>query len=168
MKNRKSLFALVLVVMVLILGVGYAVVNSVDLVISGTASAKTTDLDVVITAATPNDTTADVYGTVSNPADLTATIKVANMVEVGEKQTVTYTIKNNEKDVSAKITEKTIVPASNAFFKVTTDLGTEGITIGAGSTGTVTVTVELTKLPIESTDSEVDVTVTLKAEAAQA
>ncbi len=167
MKNKKHLYGLIIFVMVLVLGVGYAVVSSVDLTITGTAGTETKNLDVVISAASPNDTSADVYGTVTNPAGLTATIHVANMQAVGETQTVTYTITNNETDVAASILKKTITVDKSEFFSVTTSVDSNPVVAQANGTATVTVTVTLIKMPIEAADSTANITVTLTASAVQ-
>ena len=167
MKKKKSMFALALIAMVLVLGVGYAVISGVTLTISGSASTETRDLDVVISAATPNDNTKDVYGEVSNPNDLNATIHVANMKAVNETQTVTYTIKNNETDVAAEISKKSISPASNEYFEVTTSVDSSTVTAQPNGTTTVDVTVKLKKIPLESSAASTDITVQLNAEAVQ-
>ena len=168
MKNKKHLYGLIIFVMVLVLGVGYAVVSSVDLTITGTAGTETKNLDVVISAASPNNTSADVYGTVTNPAGLTATIHVANMQAVGETQTVTYTITNREADVAASILKKTITVDKSEFFNVTTSVDSSPVVAAKNNgTATVTVTVELIKMPIASADSTANITVTLEASAVQ-
>lgn len=167
MKKKKSMFALALIAMVLVLGVGYAVISGVTLTISGSASTETKDLDVVISAANPNDTTKDVYGTVSNPNDLNATIHVANMKKVGETQTVTYTITNNEDDVAAEISKKSITPASNEYFEVTTSVDSTTVIAQPKGTTTVDVTVRLKKIPLEAADATANIEVKLDAAAVQ-
>ena len=173
MKNRKSLLGLALDVMVLVLGVGYAVVSSVNLTVSGTAETETKDLDVVISAANPSDNTTDTYGTVKNPADKTATITVKNMTGTADTRTVTYTVKNNEEDLAAKVYVKTpasdIVVGKSDYFNVVTSVDGVGnaITIPAGGTDTFTVTVTLKKVPIETSDSSTDITITLTADPVQ-
>lgn len=167
MKNRKSLLGLVLVVMVLVLGVGYAVVSSVDLTISGTATVGDSNLDVVISAANPNDTSTDYYGTVTNPAGLTATITVKNMTTVGDggAKTITYTITNNETDYDAEVTEKSVTVDKSDYFDVVTSLASGAkITVPAGGTNTMTVTVKLKKMPMAAADATGNITITLKAD----
>ncbi len=172
MKNKKSLLGLVLVIMVLVLGVGYAVVTSVNLNITGTANTETKDLDVVISAANPNDTTSNTYGTVSNPVDTNATITVKNMTGLSDTRTVTYTVSNRETDLDAKVYVKTaasdITVSKSDYFNVVTSVDGVGnaITVPAGSTATFTVTVSLKKMPIESTDSSTDITIKLTADPA--
>ena len=166
MKNKKHLYGLIIFVMVLVLGVGYAVVSSVDLTITGTAGTETKNLDVVISAANPSDTTANVYGTVTNPAGLTATITVKNMQEVGETQTVTDTITNKDPDVNASVLKKTITVDKSEFFEVTTSVDSTPVVVNANNgTNTVTVTVRLKKMPIEEADSTANITVVLEASA---
>ncbi len=161
MKNKKSLLSVCLLVLVLILGVGYAVVSSVNLTISGTAKVGTSDLKVSFngTATTPNN------GKVSATAtdgSLSANIAVTDLT-LGESVTATYTIQNKETDVNAQILKKSITNDKDAYFKVTTDVDSSAKTIVAGGTTTVTVTVELIKTPVESADSTANITVTLEA-----
>lgn len=167
MKKKNSMFALALIAMVLVLGVGYAVISGVTLTISGSASTATKNLDVVISAANPNDTSANVYGTVTNPAGLTATIHVANMSSVGETQTVTYTISNRDSDVAAEISMKSITPSNNEYFEVTTSVDSSTVTVRPNDTNTVTVTVRLKKMPLIDADSSANITVELNANPVQ-
>jgi hypothetical protein len=175
MKNRKSLLGLVLVVMVLVLGVGYAVVSSISLTVSGSAETVTKNLDVVISAASP--TSGNTYGTVSNPADKTATITVTGMTGTSDTRTVTYTVQNKETDLDAKVyvdSSSDIVvknsdnSANSSHFTVTTSITGESnaITVPAGGTRTFTVTVGLSAMPIEGNDSTANITITLTADPA--
>ena len=161
MKNKKSLLGLGLLALVLVLGVGYAVVSSQNLSISGTASVAASTLDVVftedITTAGKGTTTA------TKTSDLAATISVTGLTEVGDVATATYTIKNNEKDLAAEITKASITNNKEAFFKVTTTVDSTATTIAKEGTATVTVTVELIKMPIEESDSTATISVNLLA-----
>lgn len=164
MKNRRTLITTILLAVVLFLGVGYAVISSVTLTINGNISAKTEELDVVISAANPDAAATGVtaYGTVTNPAGLTATLTVTDL-EYGaaNAKTVAYTITNND-TVSATITQGTITVAKSEFFSVTTDLASP-VTVAAGGTTTVNVTVELIKKPIQDTDSTTTATINFTA-----
>lgn len=161
MKKKRSLFIAGLLAIVLVLGVGYAVVNGVILEISGDAAAKTEELNVYFTDAT-EVSSEKVIATAENEA-LTASIDVNDLV-LGEKVTATYTIKNGESDVNAVISKNNITNSKEEFFKVTTDVDSSTKTIESGSTDTVTVTVELIKTPIEIADSTATIEVQLAAE----
>lgn len=160
MKNKKSLLSVCLLVLVLILGVGYAVVSSVDLTISGTAKVKSSNLKVSFNGtATPSS---DKVTATATDKSLSANIAVTDLT-LGESVTATYTIQNEETDVNAQILKKSITNDKEAYFKVTTDVDSSAKTITAGGTTTVTVTVELIKTPVESADSTANITVTLEA-----
>ena len=168
MKSRNGKLALVALALVLVLGVGYAVINSVSLSVTGTAATESKDLDVVINAATP--TTGTTQGAVSSPANKSATITVTGMTGTSDSRTVTYTVKNNESDVDAKVyvdAAEDIVVSKSSFFSVTTSITGEAnaITVPAGGTETFTVTVGLKKLPVASADSSTDITITITADA---
>ena len=172
MKNRKSLLGLVLIVMVLVLGIGYAVVSSVTLDVTGTAATETKDLDVVISAANPNDTTGITYGTVSNPVDTHATIKVTDMTGISDTRTVTYTVANRESDLSAKVyvaSASDIKISKSEFFDVATSITgvANAITIPAGGSATFTVTVSLSKMPITAGDSSTTIGIDITADPVQ-
>ena len=165
--KRRNFFALALVAMVLVLGVGYATVSQVILTISGDAAVKDTDLKVVFNG----NTTTDLSGKSSDDAaveassvdgGLTANIKVTGLTKVGETVSATYEIENRETDLNASVIEKTITNDKSEFFEVTTDMTTAKPIAAEGKT-TVTVTVKLIKLPIISDDSTANITVELTA-----
>lgn len=179
MKNRKSLLSLAIVVLVLVLGVGYAAVNAVDLTISGTASAKTDDLNVHFVGgevATVGATNGKV--TATETTGKTATITVTDLT-FNETVSATYNIINEEGDLAAKLSEKEIkVVATQAgedgtkkdltdYFQVTLELGDKAAALPAGETTTAKVTVKLVKTPTAAIDSSADITVTILAEAVQ-
>ena len=171
MKNRKSLIASILVVMVLVLGVGYAVISSTSLLVNGTAATETRDLNVVISAASP--TTGDTQGAVHSPADKSATITVTNMTTTSDTRTVTYTVTNNEDDADAEVYVNTpatdIVVSNSTYFNVTTSIdgSSNKITVPAKGTNTFTVTVSLKKIPVASADSTTDITINITADPVQ-
>ena len=169
MKSKKGLIGLVVIVAVLVLGIGYAVVSAVSLSVTGTAAAATSDLDVTITAATP--TAAPTIGAVSSPADKNATFTVTGMTGLSDTRTITYTVSNNESDVSAKVyvaTPATDITVTNSeYFDVATSIDgvANAITIPHGQTATFTVTVSLKKIPLTNeTNSSGNCTITITAD----
>ena len=174
MKKRGSFYILVLIIMVAVLGVGYAVVSSVYPQITGTAETQTKNLNVVISAATP--TNGNTIGGVSNPADLSATITVSNMTGTTDSRTVTYTVSNGESDLDAKvyvdtpatdiIVHKHGTTTDSEHFVVSTSVNGEAnaIIVPANGTATFTVTVSLSALPITAADSSADITINLTAD----
>lgn len=158
MRNRKSLLSISIFTLVLVLSVGYAVVNSVELDISGAAAAVAQDLKVSFKSATP--TTGDVKGTVTE-GSLSASI-TANNLTLNNPVTVTYVVENSETDVNALIKEKTITNSNEEYFSVTTNVK-DGVTCNAKSTTSVVVTVTLIKTPVEVEDNSASIDIVLSA-----
>lgn len=165
MKNKKSLLSLGLLALVLVLGVGYAVVSSVTLDISGTAKIKDSNLAVSFNGVTSVSDDAKVTATATDGA-LSATIAVKDLV-LNETVTATYTIKNTENDVNAEVIKASIENDKSNYFTVTTDVDSAAKTIDAGGTNTVTVTVKLAKTPVSIDDSTATIKVNLTASPVQ-
>lgn len=165
MKNKKSLLSFGLLALVLVLGVGYAVVSSVNLDISGTAKVKGTDLKVSFNGTT-TVSSADKVTATATDGTLNATIAVKDLT-LNEAVTATYTIKNEETDVNASVVKASIENDKSAYFEVTTDVDSSAKTIDAAGTGTVTVTVKLIKTPVADTDSTATIKVNLTASPVQ-
>ena len=169
MKSKKGLIGLIVIVAVLVLGIGYAVISNVSLTVSGSASAAERDLDVVISAASPNDSTADTYGTVNSPANKSATFTANNLTRTTDTRTVTYTVTNND-EVTAYvyIADASAIENSNStYFDVSTSiLGTTSgnvLTIASGQTATFTVSTHLTSVPVDAQSTTITVTLTATA-----
>ena len=158
MKNRKSLLTISIFALVLVLSVGYAVVSSVELDITGTAEAQAQDLKVSFKSASPNS--GDVKGTVT-AGSLTASL-TANNLTLNNPVTVTYVVENSETDVNALIKEKTITNSNTEYFSVTTNAAS-GLTCNAKGTTNVTVTVTLIKTPVETADNSANIEIALTA-----
>lgn len=163
MKNKKSLLGLVLLLLVAILGVGYAVVNNTQLKITGEASVKTEELDVHFTNATSGNADKVTATVTSNTKE--ATINVKDMV-LNETLTATYTIKNEETDVTATLKTPVVNVGNSTYFSATAELAKN--TLGPGEETTITVTVKSIKTPVAETDSKTSITVTIDAEPAAA
>ena len=161
MKNKKSLLSLVIFALVLILGVGYAVVSSVDLTIGGTAGVKNASLKVDFESVADTKTSgATISHTLTQHAkedEFTITDMVLN-----ETVTMEYTVANHETDVDADLTEKIALSNNNPeYFEVSYKIN--GNEIKAGGTTTVTVTVKLVKTPVTEAQGKTTVSLTLNA-----
>lgn len=161
MKNRRSFLILTLLVLVLFLGVGYAVVSSVGLEIGGTADVQGADLKVSFNGNTEVSNEQKVTATAVDNS-LSATIEVKNL-ELNEVVTATYYIKNTETDVDASVVVSNIENNKTDFFEVFTDVDATAKTIEAGGVDSVTVTVKLIKTPIDEDDSSATIKVILTA-----
>lgn len=168
MRSRKSFLGLGILVLMLVLGVGYAVVNNVTLTISGTATAKEADLNVHFTdevVVTNNATNATASGSHTDGID--ATITVADMT-LEEEVTLVYTIVNEEADVNASLAtpdvtvENTNGDDLSSYFNVTATLGKNTLNAN-GDTTTVTVVVKLAQTPTIADYSTADINITIDA-----
>lgn len=160
MKNRKKMITTALIVLVLLLGVGYATVSSVNLNINGTANAETKELQVFYDGV--NSGTSDKVTAISSPdKERTATFTVENMT-LDETVTMTFEVKNYETDVNATLAAPSVTQNTNRdYFQVTTSC--DKTTLNAGDTATITVNVKLIKTPVTAEAGSTTVTVGMTA-----
>lgn len=161
MNRKKTLYGLGLLALILVLGVGYAVVSEVTLNIDGSATVASEALKVSFNGVTDTEDDGKVVAS-STDNSLNASIQVTNLT-LNEAVSATYTIKNQETDVDANVIKKQISNDKPEFFEVTTSVDDSAETITAGGTGTVTVTVKLIKTPIETSDSTANIQIDLTA-----
>ena len=164
--KKKSLISFIFIVLICALGVGYAVVSSVQLNINGTVSTAESTMSVSFEGTTTTGGKGTTTATATKDS-LVASISVTGLEAIGDTATATYTIQNSETDLDAKITKKTISNDKEAFFEVTTSVDSTETVIGKASTGTVTITVKLIKVPIDAADSTASITITLEASPVQ-
>ena len=159
MKNKKSLLSLGLVALVLVLGVGYAVVSSVGLTFGGSATVADAQLKVDIESVTHTApegvTVVDAVEQHSKTANFTIT-----GMKLNETVTITYTVANHETDVDAKLTGSTLT-GNNDYFTASYAISNNG-ELAKNGTATVTVTVKMVKTPV-ATNGKADFTFTLDA-----
>lgn len=160
MKNRKKMITTALIVLVLLLGVGYATVSSVSLNINGTSKAETKELQVFYDG-TNSGTSAKVTA-ISSPANTrAATFTVENMT-LNETVTMTFEVKNYETDVNATLAAPSVTQNTKSeYFQVTTSC--DKTTLNAGETATITVNVKLIKTPVSEEAGSTTVTVEMAA-----
>ena len=160
MKNRKKMITTALIVLVLLLGVGYATVSSVSLNINGTANAESKELQVFYDGV--NSGTSAKVTTISSPDKArTATFTVDNMT-LNETVTMTFEVKNYETDVNATLAAPNVTQNTNGdYFQVTTSC--DKTTLNAGDTATITVNVKLIKTPVTAEAGSTTVTVGMAA-----
>ena len=160
MKNRKKMITTALIVLVLLLGVGYATVSSVSLNINGTANAESKELQVFYDGV--NSGTSAKVTAISSPANTrAATFTVENMT-LNETVTMTFEVKNYETDVNATLAAPSVTQNTNEeYFQVTTSC--DKTTLNAGDTATITVNVKLIKTPVTDEAGSTTVTVSMVA-----
>lgn len=164
MKKKSNYFLLILLALSFVLGVGYAVVNSISLTVTGTVGAASENLDVYFTGETSVSNASKVTAT-ATAGSLDATISVKNM-ELNETVTATYYVENNEIDVAGYLTQESLTNTNQDYFTVTSTVGNNQY-VCADKAGTTPVTVHITmkKTPVDSADSSTSITLKLKAEA---
>lgn len=160
MKNRKKMITTALIVLVLLLGVGYATVSSVSLNINGTSKAETKELQVFYDG-TNSGTSAKVTA-ISSPVNTrAATFTVENMT-LNETVTMTFKVKNYETDVNATLAAPSVTQnTKQEYFQVTTSC--DKTTLNAGDTAIITVNVKLIKTPVSEEAGSTTVTVEMAA-----
>lgn len=164
MKQKRTFIILLLIISILCLGIAYASITSVNLTISGTATASPDTNNFVVKFADNGTTTktgnSGIVAT-TTASDQAATLNISGLTAAGEKVVATWTIENTSADLSAEIETKTSeITGSTEYFQITTEIAGASenkATIPAkdtensvDGTTTVTVTVELLKTPIES------------------
>lgn len=144
--TNKIIFTIVLAA-VLIIGIGYAAINSIKLEITGQLAAAPSDANFTVkfTGADPSVEGGNVLA--KTTGDLTATLDVKGLTAKGQTATATYTIQNTSADLSANLTATTS-NQNTEYFKVLT--GFSETSIAKGETSTLTVTVELLKTPVDA------------------
>lgn len=165
MKKRTGIIGVLIAI--LVLGIGYAAVSGVDLLVNGTANVKVDDANFKVhydQSANPTITMGDgVVNTATVTAtytdDLHATINVDGFTKRGDKVTVVYTIVNESEDIDATLSSPEIGEFDTEYFNVTATLGKEELAKG-GDTTTLTVVVEAIKTPtVDDVSTNINITV---------
>lgn len=180
MNNKKTIIALLLLVAVLALGIGYAAITQ-TLKINGTATARESaaafDIHFIDATADTNQTTPSSENNqkeVSSTAAITSNNKVAQMsvtlTDVNDSQTCTFTVENTSLDgiqaiikpSNVKITSDASgqTPFTSEYFTITTNI-TSDITIPSttgSNTSAFTVTVSLKKPYIDTSQEQTEQT----------
>ena len=166
-QNKKTLqIVLVVLIAILTLGIGYASISAINLIINGNATASVDqnnfDVHFVSTSDTPSlsgNVTPTGSASISQQDNKVALFDVGGMTKVGDYVIATYTILNNSNGIGADIT--LIVTSSNSeYFKVTETISDSQLQAGDTTTGTIKV--EMIKTPID-TNVSTSVTGTLTA-----
>lgn len=161
MNKKRTILGGAILVAVLMLGIGYAAINSVTLNITGSATAdpNAANFKVLFDQSVTPTTTGKGTTTATITGDAAATMTVTGLTAKGDVATATYTIKNASPDLSANVEVTTDSISNTEYFKITSSLGKATLT--NNDTTTVTVTVELLKTPVtDSVTGNIDVKLT--------
>ena len=163
-KNKKTLqIVLLVVIAVVTLGIGYAAISAVNLIINGnaTASVDQNNFKVHFTQAQAISGSTGVSGTssIDTQDDTKATFDVTGLTKVGDYAEAVYTVRNDSNGVGAEIS-LSVSNSNSEYFKVTETILDNKLQ--AGEETTAKVKVEMIKTPI--TDSvSTSITATLTA-----
>ena len=163
-QNKKALqIGLFVLVAIVVLGVGYAAISAVNLIVNGnaTASVDQNNFKVHFTQAQAISGSTGVSGTstIDSQDDTTATFDVTGLTKVGDYAEAVYTVRNDSNGIGAEITLN-LESSNTEYFKVTETILDNKLQ--AGEETTAKVRVEMIKTPI--TDSvSTSITATLTA-----
>ena len=163
-RNKKALqIGLFILIAIVVLGVGYAAISSVNLIINGntTTSVNQNNFKVHFTGAHGITGSTGVSGTsnIDSQDDTKATFDVTGLTKVGDYAEAVYTVRNDSNGVGAEI-KLSVTNTNSEYFKVTETIQDDKLQ--AGEETTAKVKVEMIKTPI--TDSvSTSITATLTA-----
>ena len=166
MRSKNNYKLIILLALVLFLSIGYAVVNSVSLTISGKTGAQNYNLKVQTTGNTyiSNPTKGKIVKLTSNEI----TVEVNDM-ELNETISFEVELVNNETDVSATSANEIFDSSNNKYFFVDCRIGDglsgtsqpfevkeycDSFTIPPGGKRTALITIKLIKTPITEEDAK--------------
>ena len=163
-KNKKTLqIVLLVVIAVVTLGIGYAAISAVNLIINGnaTASVDQNNFKVHFTQAQAisGSTGASGISTIDSQDDTKAMFDVTGLTKVGDYAEAVYTVRNDSNGIGAEITLN-LTSSNTEYFKVTETI--QDNKLQAGEETTAKVKVEMIKTPITDAVST-SITATLTA-----
>ena len=158
-QNKKQLKILTFaLIMVVVLGIGYAGITAINLVINGEATASVDQNNFKVKFLSEENVTPTITGGENNTVevvdDLTAKFSVNTLTAEGDSEVATFRVRNDSKGIGAKI-KLGLTNTNTDYFKVTEYIADSELQ--AGDETTVTITVEMLKTPVES---EVSTTIT--------
>lgn len=156
--NNKRTFQIVLFVLIglVVLGIGYAGITAVDLIVNGhglvTASQANFIVHFISTTTSPKITTGTGTAWIDRNDDTIASFEVTGLSKKGDTAVATYTVKNDSNDIGADVSIE-LEYTNCEWFRVTESI--QDSQLKAGDSTTVLVTVELLKTPVDEDISTV-------------
>ena len=170
MKKRTGIIGVLIAI--LVLGIGYAAITGVDLLVDGTGKVVPDSENFAVHYDTANAPTVTIGTGVKDTATVTATytdglhatINVNGFTKKGDSATVVYTIVNDSEDIAATLGDPEIdtTDLNSEYFTVTASLGTTELAADGGTT-TLTVVVSAIKTPID-TEQETEIHIDVPAD----
>jgi len=163
-QNKKTLqIVLIVLVAVLTLGIGYASISAINLIIDGNATANPNDTNFKVKFLNEDGVTPMIEGSPTNTvqvdSDTTASFNVSTLNGAGQSVTATYRVKNESSGIGASIGLE-LTNSNPDYFQVTQKILDNKLQ--AGEETTVTVKVEMLKTPVTDAVST-NITATLIA-----
>ncbi len=157
MKNKKIFVGIALLIVVLLIGIGYAAITD-SLSITGTATTAVDDenFKVVFTGETNPATATDGVTATAVDGAKTATLDVTGLSTKGDSKSATFTIQNRSEELKALVKVNTKTIENSEFFTVDATVA-DTSALGPDATTTVTVTVTLNKTPIDVVNGRINV-----------
>ena len=168
MKRKTGILGVLIAI--LLIGIGYAAISTVNLVITGNGtispsqdSFKVVYTNVTVTSKNPNTITVT-PDAISTDGDVTTGFTVTGMSKKDDTVTLTYTITNKSPDLKASLAAPTLTNTNSTYFSVSSELATAApvVLTANGATTTQTVTVTAIKTPVTA-DETATVTTTVVA-----
>ena len=158
-KSTKVIVGIVLFLAIVLLAVGFAAITSVQLNISGSATATPDQANFKVEFTGEPTADGKVEASINDLDKTKATMNVTGLTAKDETVTATYTIKNLSADLSAQLSATT-ESSNSEYFDVSYKIN-EPSTLTAQGETTITVTVKLLKTPISGDESgTIGVTIT--------
>lgn len=159
MKSNSKIVILALIVVALLIGVGFATINAINLTISGSATATADQSNFSVkfygTPSIPSNASGKIVAAVSSTDSTKATITVKEglLNKKGDYVTVSYPIKNFSEDLSATLAvdSSNITNSNTEYFKIEPSI--LKASLKAGEDTTLSVKITLIKTPIDSSVS---------------
>ena len=147
-RNVRQLKVLIFTLIAIVtLGIGYAGITAINLVINGDATASVNDQNFkrFLSEENVTPTITGEGNTVSVKDDTTAEFSVSTLTGLGDSEVATFRVKNESKGIGTDISLN-VTSSNSEYFKVTEYVA--DTQLQAGDETTVTVTVEMIKTPI--------------------
>ena len=142
-QNKKALqIGLFVLIAVVTLGIGYAAISAVNLIINGnaTASVNQNNFKVHFTGAQgiTGSTGASGTSTIDSQDDTKATFDVTGLTKIGDYAEAVYTVRNDSNGIGAEITLN-LNSSNTEYFKVTETILDNKLQAGEETTAKVNV-----------------------------
>ena len=161
--NKKYTGIPVLILLIIFfLGIGYAVINQVNLSPQSTSSTNKQELDIVFKETTKVTDLEKVTAEKSHTEDLKANVEVKDL-KLNETVSAVYTVQNKELDVHVNLIIKKIENSNPEYFEVQTNLKENEIVPSKNGELDIEISITLIKTPVKKEDSTTTIKITFEA-----